>query len=306
MVYSIGEALIDIIPQGENKFFSDVGGAPTNVVATVAKFGGKSIIFSKVGNDENGNKIILKLKNIGVNTKYIYKSDTKKTGKVFIANMNKNNLHLRKISADRYLKRKEIATKEFCCNDYLHFCSVSLIKAPVRYAHDKAIKAMIKKGGKISFDINMRLPLWRNQTECKKTIKKYMRFANILKISYQELSFLYGAMNFDTVIKNMFFYANNLEFVVLSLENGTKLFLRNGNNYFFENKNKNAADTTGAGDCFIGSILFQLDKIKKYCEKTLVEIVRFAMVASSLQIQRYGAISSLPSLADIENILKKV
>src|SRR5690606_38181527 len=93
-------------------------------------------------------------------------------------------------SADMLLKEEEIEEDWFSKGDILHFCSVDLIEAPVKYAHIKAVNSIIKKGGIVSFDPNVRLPLWDNPEDCRKTILEFIPLAHILKISDEELEFI--------------------------------------------------------------------------------------------------------------------
>lgn len=316
MIYSIGEALIDMIPQQVGKsiryvdgFSKQAGGAPANVAATIAKLGGNSAFVSKVGSDGFGRYIVDVLNNVGVDTSKVFYSDNKFTGIIYIATKEDGDREFcasRQNSADLYLDRNEIDEAWFTNKDILHFCSVSLVEAPVKYAHIKAIESIIAKGGRVSFDVNLRLMLWEKKEDCIKTVWDFIKYPDYLKVSDDEVEIILNTNDYDMAVKQFFKAGKRLKFIIVSRgKDGSYIFFRNGIKHFVPAYSVNVVDTTGAGDCFIGSILYHLDNIScEPNEKDMLKILNFASAAAALEIGKIGAITSLPTLEEVINYLK--
>ena len=210
-VFAIGEALIDFIP-GEkgvalkevSTFHKQLGGAPANVACAIAKLGGKSAFIGKLAADPFGEFIATSLQQVGVDTSYISWTDQAKTMLAFVSlkiDGDRDFSFYRNPSADLLLAEEEIRTDWFTRGDVLHFCSVSLIEASVKYAHKKAITSIKERGGIISFDPNVRLPLWEKSEECRQTILQFIPMSDIIKISEEELPFITGIIDKERALK---------------------------------------------------------------------------------------------------------
>src|SRR5690625_3117785 len=192
-VITIGEVLIDFIPairgsklKEVESFIKKPGGAPANVAACVSRLGGKSKFIGKVGQDAFGEYLVDILRAEKVDTNDIFYTDEAKTALAFVSLDNSGERDFsfyRNPSADMLLREDEIQADIFEKGDILHFCSVDLIEAPVKYAHLKAIEYAKQNGAIVSFDPNVRLPLWDDETECRQTIKQFIKHADILKLS---------------------------------------------------------------------------------------------------------------------------
>ena len=172
-VISIGEALIDFIPNQKVCELKDVisfervaGGAPANVSAVVAKLGGKSNFISKLGKDAFGDYIIETLKEANVNTDYVLRTDKANTGLAFVSlkeDGNRDFSFYRNPSADMLLEANEVKKEWFKECHSLHFCSVDLIECPMKDAYKKAIEFALENKSIISFDPNVKLPIWDSE-----------------------------------------------------------------------------------------------------------------------------------------------
>ncbi len=181
---AIGEALIDFIPTekgcslGEVDTFHPVtGGAPANVCGAYTKLGGTSEMITQLGNDAFGDKIEKDLKGFGIQTEHIIRTDEANTCLAFVSLMEDGNREFsfyRKPSADMLLQKQDINEKWFENSFALHFCSVSLGKYPMKYAHKTAIEYAKKAGAIISFDPNIRLPLWNDHKALKNTVLEFL------------------------------------------------------------------------------------------------------------------------------------
>ncbi len=183
-VFTIGEALIDFIPAEKGVGLNEVesfskaaGGAPANVACVVAKLGKQSVFIGKLGADAFGDFLVETLVKTGVDTSRILRTSEANTALAFVslkADGNRDFSFYRNPSADMLLKEEEIGEGWFMKGDILHFCSVDLIEAPVKYAHLKAIELARQVGARISFDPNVRLPLWHDPEACRRTNLKCM------------------------------------------------------------------------------------------------------------------------------------
>ncbi len=204
-IITIGEALIDFIPNKKGCSLKEVvgfervaGGAPANVAAVVSKLGGKSNFISQLGEDAFGDYIIDELNKVNVDTSYVLRTNKANTGLAFVSlkeDGNRDFSFYRNPSADMLLNESEINKEWFNDCHSLHFCSVDLIDCPMKEAHKKAIDCAIDNNSIISFDPNVRLPLWNSEDECRKAILEFLPFAHIVKISDEELEFITGFNN---------------------------------------------------------------------------------------------------------------
>lgn len=314
---SIGEALIDFIPKQKGYLLKDVsdftrvaGGAPTNVAATVSKLGGESLVLTKLGNDAFGDFIIDELNKAKVNTSFIKRTAEANTALAFVS-LSKDGQRdfsfYRNPSADMLLNQNEIPNEIFQIGDVLHFCSVDLIESPMKYAHDKAIEYALNNQVLISFDPNLRFPLWNDLDTYRKTILAYIPYAHLLKISNDELEFITGEKDINKGIGSLF--VGNVTNIILTCgADGAYLFKKDRSSIFIPSIKSDVKDTTGAGDSFIGGILYQLLKnearVDSMDELIDEQYLRFGHAISSIVVSRYGAIPALPNYDDVEKHLK--
>lgn len=317
MIYTIGEALIDFIPDTKgvqlkdvNSFAKAPGGAPANVACAVSKLGGKSAFIGKLGDDAFGQFLTETMKNCGVNTSCIFYTREANTSLAFVSlkkDGNREFAFYRNPGADMLLCEEEIDASWFELGDVLHFGSVDLIEAPCKYAHKKAIEAIKEKGGFVSFDPNVRLPLWKNAEDCRKAILEFLPFADILKISDEELEFITGIKDQKEALNSLFI--GDIGMIVFTKgKNGAELHTERFSTSVSEIKVE-VADTTGAGDAFIGSLLYKLaeDKIdlKSLDVKKADELINYANVVATITCMRKGAISALPTQDEVIKFLRE-
>ena len=318
-VISIGEALIDFIPNEKNCSLKEVqnfervaGGAPANVSAVVAKLGGKSSFISKLGNDAFGDYIIDTLNQANIDTNYILRTNKANTGLAFVSlkeNGNRDFSFYRNPSADMLLEESEIKKEWFHDCHSLHFCSVDLIECPMKYAHKKAIEYAMENNSIISFDPNVRLPLWNKEEDCRNAILEFLPLANILKISDEELEFITGFDNIEKA-KEVLFKGNVKLIIFTKGKDGSEAHTPNKTIKVAGNV-VNAIDTTGAGDSFIGSFLFNLlkdniniEELDKISDATLEKYLLFSNYYAAYSTTKKGAISSYATLDEINKNIK--
>lgn len=264
---TIGEALIDMIPSNTgriidvNNFTPKVGGAPLNVCGAYTKLGGSSNIITMLGKDPFGDKIVNELIGFGINTDYVKRTNAANTSLAFVAldeNANREFSFYRNMGADMLMSEDDVDKNWFMDAYALHFCSVSLGNFPMRKAYNKAIKYAKENGLIVSFDPNVRLPLFDDHEYLKNVIHEYIQYADILKISDEEVEFIFGNKDIEENLDYIFDQGVKL-LVFTSGKDGAVAYTKNvvANSKGIK---VNAVDTTGAGDGFIGCLLYQMAK----------------------------------------------
>ena len=317
-VISIGEALIDFIPHEKGRALNDVenflrvpGGAPLNVAAAVAKLGGKSQMLTKLGQDGFGDAILNEVKPLGVDVSRISRTNEANTALAFVSlreDGERDFSFYRNPSADMLLSAEEICVEDFNEKDILHFCSVSLIDAPIKEAHRRAIEIAKEKGCLISFDPNVRLPLWKNPEDCRKAILEFLPLSNIVKISDEELEFITGIKDEKEALD--FLLTGDVKVIIYTKGTNGAEFITKERVIFSPSFKVSAQDTTGAGDSFIGSLLYQvaegeysLEQLVDLSEEKVQEILTFSNATAALTVCKKGAIGALPLK---EEVLAKI
>ena len=317
-VIAIGEALIDFIPHEKGRALNDVenflrvpGGAPLNVAAAVAKLGGKSQMVTKLGQDGFGDAILNEVKPLGVDVSRISRTNEANTALAFVSlreDGERDFSFYRNPSADMLLSAEEICVEDFNEKDILHFCSVSLIDAPIKEAHRRAIEIAKEKGCLISFDPNVRLPLWKNPEDCRKAILEFLPLSNIVKISDEELEFITGIKDEKEALD--FLLTGDVKVIIYTKGTNGAEFITKERVIFSPSFKVSAQDTTGAGDSFIGSLLYQvaegeysLEELVTLSEEKVQEILTFSNATAALTVCKKGAIGALPLK---EEVLAKI
>ena len=315
---AIGEALIDMIPSNTGRikdvqsFSPKVGGAPLNVCGAYSKLGGNSNIITMLGNDPFGDKILDELNSFGINVDYVKRTNLANTSLAFVAldeNANREFSFYRKIGADMLLSEKEIEQSWFSDSYGLHFCSVSLGDFPMRQAHDRALKIAKEQGIVVSFDPNVRLPLFDDHEYLRKTINEYLKYADILKISEEEVEFIFGNDDIEKNLEYLFDQGVKL-LIYTSGKDGATAFTKHIKVHS-DGIKVNAIDTTGAGDGFIGSFLYQLSKdevnvkhLENLKEEQIKQYLDLSNKFCAFSVTKEGTIASYPTFEELTKFVR--
>ncbi|MBA9026575.1 PfkB family carbohydrate kinase [Peribacillus huizhouensis] len=319
-LYSIGEVLIDFIPLQKGLALKDVvsferapGGAPANVAATVAKLGGVAHMISKVGEDAFGDFLRNQLEEAGVKTDKLLTTKEAHTALAFVSlreDGERDFSFYRNPSADLLFSENEIEEDWFSEGDILHFCSVDLVESPMKNAHKKAIKQAQIKGSLISFDPNVRLPLWDRPEACREAILEFIPKADIIKISDEELLFITGFEDEKAAISSLF--TGRVKVVIYTKgAMGATLYGRDFS-YTSKGYSVKVQDTTGAGDAFIGAFLHLLlengidpSQLEEFSRKHHEKLLTYSNACGALTTMGKGAIGSLPTKEQIIKLVTK-
>ncbi|GAA0815646.1 carbohydrate kinase family protein [Clostridium tertium] len=319
-VIAIGEALIDFIPHEKGRKLKNVdnflrvpGGAPLNVVAAVCKLGGNGKMLTKLGEDAFGDIIIDTVEALGVDVSGILRTKEANTALAFVSlkeDGERDFSFYRNPSADMLLTAEEIKEEDFISGDVLHFCSVSLIDAPIKRAHKKAIEYATKNNCIISFDPNIRLPLWETSEKCREAILEFIPMANILKVSDEELEFITGIKDENKALESLF--TGNVKVVIYTKGTNGADFITKNNISFAPSYKVKVEDTTGAGDSFVGSVLYKISSnnltindLVDLSEEEKKEILVFANATAAVTVSKKGAIGALPTIEEVNKMIAK-
>lgn len=320
-VVCLGELLIDFVPETNGLALSDVagfrrtaGGAPANVAATVSKLGGVSRFIGKVGADPFGDYLRERLADAGVDvTQSLLRTVEAQTGLAFVslkADGERDFLFYRSPAADMLLAPEEIDEGWLGDAAVFHFGSVSLIAEPAREATETAAKAARAGGTIVSYDPNVRLPLWPSPEEARAAIVARVELADLVKLSEEEALFLTGESDAAAGAHALLDLGPKAVVVTLGAE-GCQLFTAAGSvtvpGYRIE-----TVDTTGAGDGFAGGLLYRLARLgvtpdtlgERLSDASFAQdVLGFANAVGALATTKRGAIPSLPTLSEAEALI---
>ena len=313
-VVALGELLIDFAPvstdeAGYPTLKAQPGGAPGNFLAALQKYGCSTALIGKVGDDAFGHLLQGTLDKIGIDTTGIVTDPAVFTTLAFVtldATGNRSFSFARKPGADTCLRTEEVhyALLEDC--KVFHFGTLSLTSDPARSATRAAVAYAKKQGKLISFDPNLRKPLWPSEEDAKLQMEWGLRQADIVKISDEEIDFLWGLTPEEGAQKLLTEYGVGLVYATLGPK-GCHFANAKGCGEVPSPTGLHVIDTTGAGDIFGGSAMSQFLKLGKAPEELTVDemaaVTRFACCAASLSTQTHGGINSVVPEAEVRAVL---
>lgn len=317
-VVCFGEMLIDFVPTVAGLSLSEApafkkapGGAPANVAVSIARLGGSSAFIGKVGDDEFGYMLADILEKNNVNNKGMRFDAGARTALAFVtlrADGEREFMFYRNPSADMLLNESELEVDLIRKAKIFHYGSISLISEPCKSAHLAAMKLAKDAGVILSYDPNLRLPLWPSEDAARAGILSIWDSADVIKISEQEIVFLTeGEDPYDDAVVRKLFHPNLKLLLVTEGSDGCRYFTKDFNGRVGGLKVE-PVDTTGAGDAFVGGILSQLscDLSLYQDENRLREALKFANACGALTVTERGAIPALPSREAVLEALVKV
>jgi len=315
-VVALGELLIDFAPQSVNEagypvLSANPGGAPGNFLAALTRYGCKTAMIGKVGEDMFGHLLAGTLKKAGIETKGILLDPDQFTTLAFVSldeSGNRDFSFARKPGADTCLRPEDVDEALIRDARVFHFGTLSLTDEPAASATRSAVRLAKDHGLLISLDPNLRKPLWRSEADAKAAIEWSLHQADIVKISDEEIEFLWGLSPQDGARKLLNEYGISLAYITLGPK-GCYAVTASQKVTVSSPSGIHVVDTTGAGDIFGGSAMSQFLACHKtpqeLTEAELTHIVRFACTAASLSTQKHGGITSVPDRHDVLDLMNR-
>lgn len=312
-VTAMGELLIDFTmngqsEQGNNMFEACPGGAPCNVLAMLNKLGRKTAFIGKVGRDQFGRLLKETIADSGIETKGLVMDEDIRTTLAFVHTFPDGDREFsfyRNPGADMMLSEDEVDYELIRQSKVFHFGTLSMTDEPAKTATKKALEAAKEAGCLITFDPNLREPLWKSLDDAKEAMEYGFRFCDMLKISDNEIQFVSGKEDYDEGIR---YLQEKYHIPVIFLTMG-----KEGSRAYYQDIRVEkpgftvkAIETTGAGDTFCGCAINGLLKygLDGLTEETLGELLTYANAGAALITLKKGAIRSMPEPSQIEEMVK--
>lgn len=314
-VIALGELLIDftqngLSEQGNGLFEANPGGAPCNVLSMLNNLGKKTSFIGKVGNDQFGKTLKKALEELGIGTENLLMDNDVHTTLALVhtfADGDRDFSFYRNPGADMMLTVDELNLDLVRDTRIFHFGTLSMTHDGIRATTKKAVETAKEAGALISFDPNLREPLWDSLDNAKEQVRWGLGKCDVLKISDNEIQWLTGEEDFTAGVKKI-----REEFpiplILVSMgRDGSRAYY--GDHYvevapFLQ---ENTIETTGAGDTFCACILnYVLDHgLEALTDEQLKEMLTFANAAASIITTRKGALRVMPTREEVLDFLKK-
>lgn len=313
-VFCIGEALIDFVAEKQGndlskatRFTKKAGGAPANVACAIAKLGGQSSFIGCVGRDPFGTYLLEMLKSHGVNTRLSQRSETFTTLAFVSLGQDGERDFVFSRGADRELEY-QASIKDAFPGNIIHLgAATALLGGKLEHAYRHYFFDALNANAFICFDPNFRTDLWKHKEAAfVKKCMPYIAKAGLCKFSLEEAQLLSGREGLQEACSVLHVAGTGIIAVTLGRE-GTYLSTKNGQHTVPSIK-INPVDTTGAGDAFIGCLLYQIAALETPGElfqndSLLVDMVRLANKAGAFTATNFGAIESLPDQEQLQEFL---
>ncbi len=315
-VVALGELLIDFAcvstdEDGYPTMAAHPGGAPANFLAALTKLGAKTALIGKVGTDAFGKLLLGTLRKAGIETRGMIEADDVFTTLAFVTfdeSGDRTFSFARKPGADTCMEVEELDLSLIDEAKVFHFGTLSLTNNPARFATYQSVAYAKSRGKLISYDPNLRKPLWKNLKDCREQMLWGLQQADVVKISDEEVQFLFGLDAVDGAHHILDNYGVKLVFVTCGAS-GAYFANKSASGMVSSPKGIRAIDTTGAGDIFGGSAMWKLLRMNKnpadLNRDELREVVKFACTAASLSTTKSGGISSVPEYEQITSCIAK-
>lgn len=314
-VVALGELLIDFATletdgSGYPAMKANPGGAPGNFLAALSAYGVTTAFLGKVGDDTFGHKLISTMAQAGIETSGICVDPAVFTTLAFVTFDHQGERSFsfaRKPGADTQLHMEEVNCALMDEAKVFHFGTLSLTQEPVRSTTQQCVAYAKQCGKQISFDPNLRLPLWHSAEAARESILWGLHQADVVKISDEEVSFLWGCTpeeGADQLLRDF-----GVDLAMVTMGSRGCILKNNRAEVLLPCPRVHPVDTTGAGDIFGGSALARILELGKapevLTEEDLCYIGRYAVTAASLSTEKVGGIPSIPQKETVLQYLEQ-
>jgi len=312
-ICALGEILIDAVAMGDSSIHitGNAGGAPANVLACAARMGLKTAVLAKAGDDFIGNWLKKMLDQAGVCTDGLILDGSKNTTIAMVTlddQGNRSFAFYRDGCADVSLAYDEVDFDIINASRVFHFGSVSLTAEPVRTATLSAAQYARQRELLISYDPNVRLNLWQDEESARQYVKQGLALCDIAKLADDECGFLFGGESIEENAEQILAENPNIKVLFITCNAGGSAVFTREESAFAPGYQVQAIDTTGAGDAFMGAILYQVVEgakpLSDYSINQWKDIAAFGNAVGALSVQKLGAIPAMPTREDVTAFLK--
>lgn len=314
-VTALGELLIDftengVSGQGNTIYEANPGGAPCNVLAMLAKLERKTAFIGKVGQDIFGNRLKDILAETGIDISNLVMDKDIRTTLAFVETFpdgDRDFSFYRNPGADMMLREEEVREDILRDTKIFHFGTLSMTHEEVRRATKKAVETAKAAGAVLSFDPNLREPLWNSLEEAKEQTAYGLSKCDFLKISDNEIRWFTGEEDFDAGIRKLR-EQYDIPLIVLSMgKDGSRAYYKDFRVEAAPFLQENTIETTGAGDTFGACCLHYVLQcgLDGFDEDSLREMLVFANAAASIITTRKGALRVMPTMNEVQELIRK-
>lgn len=321
---AFGEILIDFLSdklsngsqKTEETFIKFPGGAPANVAAGVARLGGDSYFTGKIAQDSFGKFLEKSLKKMAVKTDYVKYTNNKKTALAFVSLDDKGERGFefyREDTADLNFQSSDFNQKWFSKPGIFHICSNTLTDPNIAATTLFGQKMANEANWLVSFDVNLRLNLWKDEKNTRERIWNSIKQSHVIKLSKEELEYMCHGQNEKSIIDKML-DCGALLVIVTDASNPLKYYMNTGSGEITP-PNAKVIDSTAAGDAFVGGLLYSFAKINvtskdlknfNATDKKLNEVLYFACCCGAYAVTKKGAFTALPNLENLTPYLSEI
>lgn len=288
-IWVLGDAVVDLLPDGEGRLLQCPGGAPANVAVGVARLGGNSAFIGRVGDDPFGRFMYQILADEKVEVRQMRLDPAHRTSTVVVDlddHGERSFTFMVRPSADLFLEPVDLPS--FSAGEWLHVCSIALSAEPSRSAAFQAMASIRDAGGYVSFDPNIRPDLWADENELRRCLELALQHADVVKLSVEELTFL----THDAQVKpglEALMRRCPARLVLVTLGKEGVIAWHDGTVKHYPATSVECVDTTGAGDAFVAGLLYGLA-----AGQELVPVIGLAQRCGALATTAKGAMTALP------------
>lgn len=293
-IWVLGDAVVDLLPDGEGRLLQCPGGAPANVAVGIARLGGQSAFIGRVGDDPFGRFMAKTLADERVDVKFLRLDPAHRTSTVVVDlddQGERSFTFMVRPSADLFLETADLPT--FSAGEWLHVCSIALSAEPSRSATFEAMAAIREAGGYVSFDPNIRPDLWPDENALRRCLELALQSADVVKLSVEELAFLTGDVEVNVGLDALMEHCPARLVLVTQGKEGV-IAWHDGAVKHYPATPVECVDTTGAGDAFVAGLLYGLA-----AGQDLTPVIALAQRCGALATTAKGAMTALPWQHDL-------
>ncbi|WP_336658810.1 aminoimidazole riboside kinase [Enterobacter asburiae] len=293
-IWVLGDAVVDLLPDGEGRLLQCPGGAPANVAVGIARLGGQSAFIGRVGDDPFGRFMAKTLADEKVDVKSMRLDPAHRTSTVVVDlddQGERSFTFMVRPSADLFLESADLPT--FSAGEWLHVCSIALSAEPSRSATFEAMATIREAGGYVSFDPNIRPDLWPDENALRRCLEQALQSADVVKLSVEELAFLTGNVEVNVGLDALMARCPARLVLVTQGKEGV-IAWHDGAVKHYPATPVECVDTTGAGDAFVAGLLYGLA-----AGQDLTPVIALAQRCGALATTAKGAMTALPWQHDL-------